>query len=152
MDKVVSPLRAVTLIVFVGVLLYIYSGLPNSVLVGSADVSQLDDMVSRNEFFYGTVVFVLIANLAFLVLGNLMKQNISSSARPALIKGVVEWLAGFNAILNLIFTLSVVFIGMLNNNDIKDLSIASPLIYAMSGLFLIGLAWLVKVLLMSKSK
>lgn len=101
MDKLVGFFRNVSLVLFLGVSLYVYAILPSSVFVYLNEGEK--HMVDREAFFYSSVVVFFFMNL--LIQGGefyVFRKMGSSGRLPAI------WLTGFATVLNLFLALAVV--------------------------------------------
>ena len=135
MNKTLSLLKNVSLVGFIGVLLYVYAGLPEKVAIGFNEAEGLSDFISRDLFFYGSLSFVILANVAIMIFRRLsLKTNYNEKTRTFLDK-VMNWLTIFNLCINLIFSISVSVLARINSlGTIQGVNFE---LYLILGLFLI---------------
>lgn len=120
----------VSVMAVLGVLLYIYASLPETILLGD----QPDGLqFSRSVFFYSAVGILAILNSSTLFISRLY---------PAQAAAFKAWYFGMVAVINLFFIVSMAFISVSNGSEKFDYESIGTIIYGVVALVLIWLvAW-----------
>ncbi len=101
------------------VLLYVYANLPDRIGLESNDDGQPIGFVSKNTFFYLTLLFLTVANSIFLVVIRLYNRIKTSNEKFR--QALVIWLNGLVGTLNFFFALALVFVSAFNSLEKLDL-------------------------------
>ena len=115
MNKILSMLRSVSLVGFIGILLYVYAGLTEKVAIGFGPHGEVADYITRAQFFYGGLIFVMLANVSIIVLPKLFSKSKNSERANRMLSKVTDWLLIFNICINLIFSISVSVLARINS-------------------------------------
>ncbi len=128
MIKVFSGYTLLSIILFLIALLVVYAFLPGTVgILFYDDGSHLYD-ISRNSFFYGSlIIFLFIQLLFYLFITAVVNKKFSSSGGAAL----SVWFRGMVLAINFFLILMIIFTGLANNAD--DYTYSSILFIAYAG-------------------
>ncbi len=133
--RITNALRIISIIVLVFVFFIAYAGLPDQVLVLLDNEGNPTQYIGRNMFFYGTLSLLIITNLLFYVLGNLLRKSINEQAQKS-----GKFVFSLAIIINIFLAVALTFLGILNGQENFDYSSFAPFIYFSIGLFAIWLA------------
>ncbi len=125
MIKFIKFFQILSIIAFLPVLIFVYSYLPEQIILTSDRLGYLGSFISREIFFYSVLFLFAISNLLCISLGRALKQlparqSITGTAvfyNQASKEGIIAWLKSFCIILNSLFIFGTVYIGMLNNDE-----------------------------------
>ena len=107
MVKVVSVVRFFSILLFLGVLAFVYAYLPVQVkLLPEGN----DLLVSRDTFFYSVASIFLLVNVAFVILSRVLEKPLRRISEE-----LFMWLKAGSPAVNIYITLLVGFVGVINN-------------------------------------
>ncbi len=133
--RITNAFRVISIIVLVVVFFIAYAGLPEQVLILLDNGGNPTQYIGRSMFFYGTLVLLIITNLLFYVLGNLLRKSTHIQAQTS-----SNFVFSLAIIINIFFAVALTFLGILNGQENFDYSSFAPFIYLSIGLFVV---WLV---------
>ncbi len=133
--RITNALRIISIIVLVFVFFIAYAGLPEQVLVLLDNSGNPTQYIGRNYFFYGTLAILVITNLLFYVLGNMLGKSVSERAKTG-----GKFTFSLSIIINIFFAVALTFLAILNGQENFDYDSFAPFIYLSIGLFI---AWVV---------
>ncbi len=143
--KIVNALRIISIIILIFVFFISYAGLPEQVLILLDEASNPTTYLEKNFYFYGALSLLIITNLLFFLLANILVKSISTRAQ---LSG--KYLNVLAIITNIFFAVALTFLGILNGQENFDYASYSPFIYTSLGLFVV---WAVSFLVsLAKSK
>ncbi|MEQ8712403.1 MAG: hypothetical protein RIC80_05270 [Cyclobacteriaceae bacterium] len=144
MSRNIRIVRTFSIIVFLGVLLYVYAYLPEQVGIDADATDEFSTFVGKEVFFYFAIASFMLTNVIFIVFGKLM-QMIPVRSDGFFVSAdfkerIHNWFSSFGLIINLFFISVVAFVGFFNNADYYHISSFS--IFAYIGQVLIFI-WIV---------
>ncbi len=143
--KIVNALRIISIVILIFVFFIAYAGLPEQVLILLDGAGNPTTYIEKNFYFYGALSLIIITNLLFFVLANLLVKSISAKAQ---LSG--KYINVLAIITNIFFAVALTFLGILNGQENFDYSSYSPFIYTSLGLFVV---WAISFLVsLAKSK
>jgi len=125
MIKFIKFFQLLSIIIFLPVLIFVYSYLPEQVTLTSDRTGFLSDSISRETFFYTVLFLFALSNILCISLGRALRllparQSFTGMAvfyNQASKDGIIAWLKGFSIVLNSLFIFGTIYIGMLNNEE-----------------------------------
>ena len=109
--RLVRFFRSFSLFVFIIVLFYGYATLPGQVAVGYDDYGTPNLYIDKSQLFYGLSIFVVVLNVAFMLLSNLLPSIPLSRLR---LPNASFWAAHRNSLVRILLNWMHSFIGMTN--------------------------------------
>lgn len=149
MDKLVGFIRTVSYLIFLGALIWAYASMAADVTYRFDGDGSAMEMIDKNTFFFASIAIFLVANIICVFFLNTLKKIKSTEdgqgmRNRALKLDVITWVKGFAAILNIMFTTFVFFLGFMNMNELK-MDILSFYIYIGPILLIFWFFYLVKI-------
>ncbi|BDC98715.1 hypothetical protein [Persicobacter psychrovividus] len=153
MENFLKFFRTSSLILALGMFLYVYAWMPSGVTVSIDAVGNAATIVTRDTFFFGGLVFLASINGIFFMFINLL-QNMSSDP---MVRGLTyrnyffkkqmsDWFLALNGILNLGFAISVAFLGSYNNSQFGNSTLINSTIFVFPIVLLATMVWLMVIL------
>ena len=144
MQKVVDISRFVSLVAFLGVLLFVYAYMPEKVGVAAGENDLPNEFIGKETFFYLSLGIFLATNMIF-ILGMKMMALFPVSdtgffRNIAFKQNIIQWFGGLGIMINLFFISVVAFLGFFNNADYYHISTFSVFAYVGQALIFI---WIV---------
>ncbi|SHN25925.1 hypothetical protein SAMN04488057_11478 [Cyclobacterium lianum] len=108
---------------FLFLLLYVYAALPEFATYAVNDLGMPQKQVSRDAFFYISIVFFLIFNLLLVIPAKLIEMKISLTLKRLFPVGdpyrdkILAWIFSFTGILNLASAALVFYVHSLSNQN-----------------------------------
>ena len=115
--KLLKGVWFLSMVVALGVLLYVYASLPQAVIIQEASEGPVS--VSNETFFYTVMALMAITNVLVYVVGKVFKTNIA----------LRTWFHGLVTTLNIFFIVGLNFIALFNSNERYDYQRLSFVIY-----------------------
>lgn len=115
--KLLKGVWFLSMVVALGVLLYVYASLPQQVIVQEAAEGPVS--VSNEAVFYIAMALMAIANVLVYVVGKVFKTNIA----------LRTWFYGQVTTLNIFFIVGLNFLALFNSNERYDYQRLSFIIY-----------------------
>lgn len=144
MSRNIRIVRTFSIAVFLGVLLYVYAYLPENVGVDADEKDEFSTFISKEAFFYFSLIIFSLVNIVFIVFANLMQvipvRPQGFFTTPDFKERIHNWFSSFGLIINLFFISVVAFIGFFNNADYYHVSSFSIFAYLGQALIFI---WIV---------
>lgn len=144
MSRNIRIVRTFSIVVFLGVLLYVYAYLPEQVGIDADATDEFSTFIGKEAFFYFAIASFILVNIIFIVFGNLMQMIPVSSGGFFVSEDFKErihnWFSSFGLIINLFFISVVAFVGFFNNADYFHISSFSIFAYLGQALIFI---WIV---------
>jgi hypothetical protein len=110
--------------------------------------------ISKETFFYGTIIIFIAVNLIFIAVSNLMGllpvAEGSFLSTATFKEYMIGWMRGLGVMINLFFMAAISFLGFFNNADYYNVSNFS--LFAYIGQFLIFIWILLFFFLLTKRK
>lgn len=133
MTKVIKLLYALSIPVFLINLLYVYAFLPDYVGIYFDQGGEAEMTVSKTDFFYSALGLFILTN-GLILLFRRMKRgqlNLSKTEFSDMTGTEVfyHWLNGLSFVINVIYTFSIMFIGMFHSSEHFDITDYVALIY-----------------------
>ncbi len=132
--KIINALRIISLIVLTLVFFIAYAGLPEQVLVLLNNDGSPTRYVDKDYFFYGSLLVLLVTNLLFYVLANLLAKSVTKQAAVS-----SRYILSLSIIVNIFFSVALTFMAILNGQENFDYDSFAPFIYLSLGLFIVWL-------------
>lgn len=146
-----------SIIFFLVILLYVYTKLPSFITLTS-NFSAADFLnFQKSDFFYWVLFFFIISNVSwYLISKKLASINYEVITKNSFMKGdkvlsLVNWLNSFSLIINILVTLSVIYLGVSTSESKMGLGQISIGIYFFLGLIVLWFL-LLAYLLIKKEK
>ncbi|BDD09681.1 hypothetical protein FUAX_21130 [Fulvitalea axinellae] len=146
MNKMHSFFWGITLLLTVVVLLSVYGFMPYEVGINVDGAGKITDYVSKSQFFYGSLLFIFVANVTFYFFGRTLSNSPVRQSKPAFIEALSGWVFVFNGLVNLIMCISLVVLAGLNVTTTPFFERISFLAYGVPALFGVGVVWLLTAL------
>ncbi|GJM60441.1 hypothetical protein [Persicobacter diffluens] len=153
MESFLKFFRTSSLVLAVGVFLYVYAWMPEGVTVSVDAVGNSELIVTKDSFFFGGLIFLLSINGVFFIYLNLLKnmkvRKISGGLtyrNPIFRHEMIQWFLALNGILNLGFILSMAFLASFNNQQFGDGGVLGNTIFLFPVVMLAAMVWLVVIL------
>lgn len=145
--KITNALRIISIIVLIIVFFVSYAGLPEQVLLLLDDQGNPTQYLDRNYYFYGILSLLIISNVLIYILAIMLNKSTKSTAQ--IMSNYIMLLPVF---VNIFFSVSLTFVGILNGQENFDYSSFAPFIYlSLSLLGVWALAFLVSLVRSNKS-
>ena len=112
-----------------------YAGLPEQVLIFLDGEGNPTEYLEKNYFFYGTLAVLIVSNTLMYVLAIMLGKS-----TVAINQVIATHLMTLTIVINVFFSVTLTFIGILNGQENFDYSSFAPFIYLSQGLFVV---WLV---------
>lgn len=145
MSKVFNAFRQATFFMLLFVLLIIYANLPEYIGTYSNQLGEPVGLVSRNTFFYLTLLLIIVVNGVLLTLINLDKKKPNQT--PEFKEAKQIWLQGITSIVNLFFIVSIIFYNAFNSLEHLNIAYYGYSVYMISGisvLWIFGLFFVIQ--------
>ena len=126
--KIFKGVWFLSLLVTVGLFLYLYASLPEDVLLRDGDSASA---ISRDTLFYSALILLALTNASVLVVPRLIGHQLHFDV----------WISGLVASLNLFMTVALQFVGLINSQEKYDYQPLGVVIYGTLGLFIVWLLW-----------
>lgn len=145
--KITNALRIISIIVLIIVFFVSYAGLPEQVLLLLDDQGNPTQYLDRNYYFYGILSLLIISNVLIYILAIMLNKSTKSTAQ--IMSNYIMLLPVF---VNIFFSVSLTFVGILNGQENFDYSSFAPFIYlSLSLMGVWALAFLVSLVRSNKS-
>lgn len=140
-------MRILSIIVLIIVFFVSYAGLPEQVLLLLDDQGNPTQYLDRNYYFYGILSLLIISNVLIYILAIMLNKSTKSTAQ--IMSNYIMLLPVF---VNIFFSVSLTFVGILNGQENFDYSSFAPFIYlSLSLMGVWALAFLVSLVRSNKS-
>lgn len=127
-QKLLKGTWFVSMVAALGVLLYVYAGLPQEVVIQSDGGRNVS--ISIEVFFYVVMIFLAVSNVTVFVIGKLFQREEDFRA----------WFYGLIMTLNIFFIIALVYISQFNSNERFDFGRIAFLIYGSVALIVVWAA------------
>jgi len=128
--KIFKACWFLSVLVVLANLLYVYAGLPETVVIQEEDTSLIS--VSKDGFFYAVTVVIALVNVMVYLISKVFKREVDFRT----------WFYGLVITLNIFFIISLNFISLFNSGDKFDYSSIDFIIFGSIGLFVVwALGW-----------
>jgi uncharacterized membrane protein len=124
----------------------VYASFPEKVGVYSNEVGEPAGLISRNTFFYISLLFIIFTNGVFVALVNLVKKWKRNTPRYK--EAILIWLHGMISFLNIFFIVSLVFYNAFNSLEdvtIDNFGYSIYLFGSLSLLWIIGFIFVIRL-------
>lgn len=143
MDKFIGFFRNVTILLFTGALIWSYAFMASQVNYRFDPAGDALGTANKDTYFFGAVAIFLLANVVCYYFTKVLKkinttEDGNGIRNKSLRNDLVMWIKGFAGVLNLFFSLILVFLGLMNMS--ADYNIKTLGFYVYLGPVLI-LAW-----------
>ncbi len=134
MRRVVSFVRVLSLLFFLGALLFVYAYLPENVSLYSDNLGTPVYYIGKSQFFYYAFAFFIVVNLMlFIMIKVLAGVRVTPgkglfSSEPFK-ENTLIWIEVLVSIINIFFTTGAAFIGIYNDRTAFELSNFTYLVY-----------------------
>lgn len=143
MDKFIGFFRNVTILLFTGALIWSYAFMASQVNYRFDPAGDALGTANKDTYFFGAIVIFLLANVVCYYFTKVLKkinttEDGTGIRNKSLRNDLIMWIKGFAGVLNLFFSLILVFLGLMNMS--ADYNIKTLGFYVYLGPVLI-LAW-----------
>ncbi len=143
MDKFIGFFRNVTILMFTGALIWSYAFMASQVNYRFDPAGDALGTANKDTYFFGAIIIFLLANVVCYYFTKVLKkinttEDGTGIRNKSLKKDLMVWIKGFAGVLNLFFSLILVFLGLMNMS--ADYNIKTLGFYVYLGPVLI-LAW-----------
>lgn len=146
MIRIIKLLYAVSVLVFLVVLLYIYAFLPDQVGIYFNALGEPIWQITKAAFFYATLGVFVLTNGLILLYKNLSKSDDAMRKWQTF----SDWLSGLSLIINVTCIFSVLFIGMYHNAEHFDITNYIVLVYLGPALLVGWIFWFIYLQFLKK--
>ena len=134
MDKLVGFFKTLSWLLFLGALLWSYAYLPPQVTYRVDTTGAAIAVMSRSNFFFVSLGFFLLVNIVCIVFLRVLKRMNTTEdgtglRNRSLKQDLMMWVKGFIGVLNLFFSLVLIFIGYMNGGEEFQVSYLGGFIY-----------------------
>lgn len=133
MIKVIKLLYTLSILIFLGVLLYVYAFLPNIIGVYFDGSGSAQFSMHRADFFYAALGLFVLTNGAIILYRKMnrgsLNLSVSEFGEMSVPEQVYHWLMGLSLVINVIYVFSIMFVGMYHNSEHFDIKDYVALIY-----------------------
>jgi uncharacterized membrane protein YedE/YeeE len=126
MNKLIKAFWFITLLVTLGVLLYVYASFSDAQIINMQNVLS---NISRETFFYFTLFIVTLSNFTLYFLARKLKNKENKQA-----EFVYGWLLSFAVVLNFFFIVAMAFVQVTNTTERFDITYLGYLIFGALGI------------------
>ena len=145
MDRLIRFFRTVTWLGFLGALVWSYAYIPDEIAYTLNSKNQPSAFASKEDFFFiSLTVFILVNVVCITFAGTLKKvktqENGVGIRNRSLKLDIITWIHGFSGMVNLFFSLLLLFIGYINGVQAYQVKGFGSMIY-IGPVMIIG--WLV---------
>lgn len=141
------------MLLFFGALLLIYAYLDERVGVLSNEWGMPNEFITRETFFYSSLIAFVITNAILYSLHKLLilsRQSAKTERALALRLDLSAWLLGFAATLNLLFIFTMLFFGLFNSSE--NYSIDRYVVFVYAGPLLLAIMFGLLVYILMKRR
>ena len=119
MDKFIGFFRNVTILLFTGALIWSYAFLASQVNYRFDPAGGALGTASKDTYFFGAIVIFLLVNIVCLWFVKTLRKITTTEdgtgiRNKSLKMDLIGWVKGFAGVLNLFFSLILVFLGLMN--------------------------------------
>jgi hypothetical protein len=154
MNRSIRFTRNISILTFLGLILFVYAYMPQDVKIWSDEIDSVTHFISKETFFYSSIIIFIAINLIFIAVSNLIDMlpvSTGSFLNTETFKAyMVGWMCGLGVMINLFFMAAISFLGFFNNADYYNVSNFS--LFAYIGQFLIFIWILLFFFLLTKRK
>ena len=154
MHKVFKLISRVTAFIFLGMLLYVYAFLPDTVSLYFDKNATGVLQVGKELFFYSALGVFIVSTLILSYLKkslNLIQVNSSDSTMSVAKKSQLQtWVNSLSVAFNLFFIFTVGFVGLFHNDEHFNISYFAAIIY-IGPLLMVGSIFYLVYILFSKA-
>lgn len=153
MNRLLKFFWLVSLFIYLGGLLWIYSFLPDRVGFHVNMYGMPDEFIERSSFFYSSLFIFLLSNALLYALHKLLMvtRRTAQTERALLLRqDLAGWLLGFAGALNLFFVMAMLFFGLFNSRENFDVNDYALLVYGGPLLLALMFGLLVYILLKNR--
>ena len=134
MDRLIRFFRTATWLGFLIALVWSYAYIPDEIAYKVSRENQLVAFTSKQNFFFVSLVIFILANVVCITFAGILKkvktQEDGVGIRNRSLKlDVITWTHGFSGVINLFFSLLLLFIGYLNGVEAYQVSGFGTMIY-----------------------
>lgn len=119
MDKFIGFFRNVTILLFTGALIWSYAFMASQVSYRFDPAGDALGTANKDTYFFGAIVVFLLANVVCFYFTKVLKKITTTEdgkgiRNRSLKNDLMIWIRGFAGVLNLFFSLILVFLGLMN--------------------------------------
>lgn len=151
MDKFIGFFRNVTILLFTGALIWSYAFMAGQVNYRFDPAGEALGTANKDTYFFGAVAIFLLTNVVcFWFIKTLRKINTSEDGtgirNRSLKLDLISWIKGFAGVLNLFFSLILVFLGLMNMSAGYNIKTLGFYVYLGPALILVWFFYLAVIL------
>ena len=124
MSKLMRTFWLLSILIFLGILLYVYANLPGEVALSFNAGEESGWTIPKSTFFYGSLLVFVIVNVILYVFGLILRRlpfpepkNSYWLANPELRTNISIWITSFNFVVNLLLVSIILAVGFINNDN-----------------------------------
>ncbi|AHM58920.1 hypothetical protein D770_03265 [Flammeovirgaceae bacterium 311] len=153
MNRLLKFFWIASMLLFFGALLLIYAYLDERVGVLSNEWGMPNEFITRETFFYSSLIAFVITNAILYTLHKLLilsRHSAKTERVLALRLDLAAWLLGFAGTLNLLFVFTMLFFGLFNSSE--NYSIDRYVIFVYAGPLLLAIMFGLLVYILMKRR
>ena len=148
MPRIAVTFRNISLLLLLIILLYIYANMPERIALFTDSGDNPIYFISRNSFFYISLLVIVIVNGLFMVYNHYAKNASNVSVSTSKYYDFLRvWSNGLLSLVNLFFITALIFLNAFNSLEQLDLYNFGLVIYIVLGLIFLWTLGIIKVLL-----
>jgi len=126
--------------------MYIYASMPEKIALFSDAEGNPISFVSRNSFFYMSLLVIVIVNGLFITY-NYFAKTVKNESTSQYMDSLRVWSNGLLALVNIFFITALIFLSAFNSLERLDLYNFGLIIYVVLGLIFLWTLGIIRVLL-----
>ena len=151
MDKFIGFFRSVTILLFTGALIWSYAFMASQVSYRFDPAGDALGTANKDTYFFGAIAIFLLANVVcYYFTKVLQKINTTEDGvgikKKYLKKDLITWIKGFAGVLNLFFSLILVFLGLMNMSSDYNIKTLGFYVYLGPVLIMVWFFYLAAIL------
>ena len=149
MPKLAITFRNITLLILLIILIYVYAGMPEKIALFTDSAGNPSQYISRNQFFYFSLLTIVIVNGLFLVYSYFAKSA-EKEDNYQYLDSLRVWANGLLALVNIFFITALIFLSAFNSLEQLDLYNFGLTIYIVLGLISLWTLGIIHIFLKRK--
>ena len=146
MPRIAVAFRNLSLLILLIILIYIYASMPEQIAMFTNADGDPGYYVSRNSFFYLSLLMIVVVNGVFLAYSYFAKSA-KTEGTEKFLESLRVWANGLLTLVNIFFITAMIFLSAFNSLEKLDLYNFGLIIYVVLGMIFLWTLGIVKVLL-----
>lgn len=151
MDKFIGFFRSITILLFTGALIWSYAFMASQVNYRFDPAGDGIGTASKDTYFFGAMAIFLLTNVVCFYFSRVLKRisttvDGSGIRNRSLKNDLMIWVKGFTGVLNLFFSLVLVFLGLMNMSSDYNIKTIGFYVYLGPVLILVWFFYLAVIL------